>query len=228
MRTAPSLSVVVPTLNERAAIGGLLDDLGQLRCPHEIIVVDGGSSDDTAAVASARGASVVRASRGRGSQLRAGAAAARAPLLCFLHADVRLSPDAREAIDRLVNARHDGAWAFHLRIDSGRLAYRFVEWVANARSRLLALPYGDQGLLITRSRYEAAGGFPDVPLMEDVLIARALGMRGGIELLPARLIVSPRRWERDGVLRRSVRNLWLLTRFLCGASPETLARAYRP
>lgn len=226
--TEPRLSVIIPALDESVALDALLGDVALLRVPHEVIVVDGGSADDTVSLATRRGATVVHATRGRGTQLRTGADAATAPLLCFLHADVRLPATAREILDAL--ALRDGvdAWAFRLKIDGRRWGYRLVEWSANVRSSLLALPYGDQGLVIGRGLYDGVGGFADVPLMEDVLIARALQIVGGIGLLSATIVVSPRRWERDGVLRRSVRNLWLLARFLAGAPPAVLARAYQP
>lgn len=226
--TAPLLSVIVPALGESATLGALLDDLALLRVPHEVIVVDGGSGDDTVAIAERRGAMVVHSRRGRGTQLRAGAEVALGPVLCFLHADVRLPAAARETLDALAERIGVDAWAFRLQIDGRRWAYRLVEWSANARSSLLALPYGDQGLVIGRGLYDGVGGFADVPLMEDVLIARALRIVGGVGLLRAAIVVSPRRWERDGVLRRSIRNLWLLVRFFAGAPPTTLARAYRP
>ena len=224
----PRLSVIIPALDERAALDALLGDVALLRVPHEVIVVDGGSRDDTVSLATRRGATVIRAARGRGTQLRAGADAATAPLLCFLHADVRLPAPAREILDALALREGVDAWAFRLKIDGRRWGYRLVEWSANVRSSLLALPYGDQGLVIGRGLYDGVGGFADVPLMEDVLIARSLQIVGGIGLLGAAIVVSPRRWERDGVLRRSVRNLWLLARFLSGAPPAILARAYHP
>jgi rSAM/selenodomain-associated transferase 2 len=222
------ISVVIPTLDEAATLGALLDDLAELRAIHEVIVVDGGSDDDTTGIARARGATVLIAPRGRGTQLRAGAALARAPLLCFLHADVRLPSAARERLARLATDGAEGAWAFRLRLDGRRWSFRLIEWGANARSSLLGLPYGDQGLVISRGRYDAAGGFVDVPLMEDVLLARALRRLGGIALLPEAVIASARRWERDGALRRSARNLWLLARFAAGASPAALAARYEP
>ena len=226
--TSPALSVVIPTWNEAASLGSLVDDLASLRCAFEVIVVDGGSSDDTVAIARQRGAETLVVSRGRGSQLAAGAAAASAGVLLFLHADVRLPIETCRALDRMVSEGAVRAAAFRLRIDASRAAYRVVEAAANLRSRLLALPYGDQGLLITRALYDHVGGFAHVPLMEDVMMARALRAHGGVRLLREHVLVSARRWERDGVLRRSMRNLVLLTRFLSGASPRVLARSYRP
>ena len=226
--TAPRLSVVIPAVNEQSPLALLLGDIGELRSPVEIIVVDGGSTDDTRDVARRAGARVVEAARGRGLQLRTGALHTTAPLLCFLHADVRVPSPARRALEAIAQAGERGAWAFRLRIDGARRAYRAIEWSANTRSSLFGLPYGDQGLVITRARYDEVGGYPEFPIMEDVAIARALWRTGGITLLRASLLVSPRRWERDGALRRSIRNAWLLTRYLSGTAPGELAQRYEP
>lgn len=226
--TAPQLSIVIPALNEQHSLALLLDDIATLRTTIEMIVVDGGSTDDTCHVARLGGARVVESERGRGLQLRVGAQHATAPMLCFLHADVRIPLEARRTLDTIAHAGERGAWAFRLRIDGARRAYRVIEWSANARSSLFALPYGDQGLVIARARYDEAGGYPDVPIMEDVALARSLRRTGGITLLEASLLVSARRWERDGVIRRSIRNAWLLTRYLTGTTPSALARRYEP
>jgi rSAM/selenodomain-associated transferase 2 len=225
---SPGLSVVIPTWNEAASLGSLLDDVASLRCAHEVLVVDGGSSDDTVAIAGQRGAHSLVVPRGRGFQLAEGAAAASGSILFFVHADVRLPIETCRALDRMVSESAVGAYAFRLRINASGIAYRVVEAAANLRSRLLRLPYGDQGLLITRELYERVGGFADVELMEDVMMARALRAYGGVRLLREHVLVSARRWERDGVMRRSMRNLLLLARFLSGASPRVLVRAYRP
>ena len=226
--SAPRLAIVIPTLDESANLGGLLDDLRALRGTHEIIVADGGSTDDTPAIAADRGARVITAPRGRGAQLRAGAAESAAPILAFFHADVRLPAASVAALDDLAATGAHGAWAFRLRIDDKRRRFRLVEWGANMRSSRFALPYGDQGLVLPRALYDATGGFDPVPVMEDVILARQLRAHGGVRLLDARIVVSARRWQRDGVLRRSLRNLVLLTRFLGGTSPERLAAAYPP
>lgn len=226
--TSPRLSIIIPVLNEQSSLALLLDDIAALRASVELIVVDGGSTDDTRDVARRGGARVVEAERGRGVQLRTGALHATAPMLCFLHADVRVPPPARRTLETIAQAGERGAWAFRLRIDGARRAYRAIEWSANTRSSMFALPYGDQGLVIARARYDEVGGYLDLPIMEDVAIARALRRAGGITLLQASLLVSPRRWERDGVLRRSMRNLWLLTRYLTGTAPSVLARWYAP
>lgn len=224
--TPPALSIVVPALNEAAGMGALLSDLRSLASPHEVIVVDGGSTDDTAEVARSGGARVVTSSRGRGRQLRAGVLEARAPVLCMLHADVRVPRDTLAALDGLARDGCARAIAFRLRIDAPGLAFRVVERGAALRARWLGLPYGDQGLALDRATYDAVGGYADVPLMEDVLLVRALRARGGVGLRPETLLVSARRWQRDGVWRRSARNLAVLARWALGATPASLHARY--
>lgn len=230
----PLLSVVVPALDEAAALPALLAALrAGLPLAHEVVVADGGSADATADLARAAGARVIEAPRGRGRQLAAGADAAVADALWFLHADAR--PDARLLAE--VATLADGhaterplaaAWAGRLAIDAPGLAFRAVAAGANLRARMLGLPYGDQGLLVARAHYRAAGGFPAWPLMEDVALVRALRASGvPVRLLDGHVTVSARRWQRDGVARRTLGNWRLLARFLAGADPETLAGRYR-
>lgn len=168
------LSVIVPALNEQATVGLLLSDLGRLTAPHEVIVVDGGSTDFTVEVSRAAGARVIVSAKRRGVQLRAGAEAGRAPLLLFIHADVRLDDSALAVLDEVAVARPPCAMAFRLRIEAPGLSYRLIEWGANLRSRLLALPCGEQGLVVRRQDYVRAGGHPPLPLMEDVALVREL------------------------------------------------------
>jgi len=223
------LSIVIPTLNESAALPLLLADLAPLLGTlAEVVVSDGSSTDDTVAIAVAAGARVVVAPRGRGAQLREGAAAARGSVLAFFHADIRLDAVAIAVLAELLatdGVKRD-AWAFRLRIDGAARAYRLVEAGANLRSQLFGLPYGDQGLIVSRNRYAAVGGYAALPLMEDVALVRSLRPSGSVRLLSAHVLVSPRRWERDGVWRRSSRNLVLMGRYLTGTSPDTLAREY--
>ncbi len=221
----PRVSFVIPALDEAERLPGLLADLRSFPLAHEVIVADGGSADGTAARAAALGARVLAAPRGRGRQLRAGATAAGAPVLCFLHADMRLDAAALEALARAAAA--GGAWALRLRIAAPGWRFRLVELGANLRARA-GLPYGDQALLLPRALYQAAGGYPDVPLMEDVALVRALRRHGGVRLLSAAVAASPRRWCKDGVLRRTLRNWALVSAYLLGVPPERLARHYAP
>lgn len=206
----------------------MLDDLRHLACKHEVIVVDGGSMDDTVSIALRNGARVVRAERGRGIQLAAGARAATGRTLCFLHADVRLPEAARRALDRLAREELHGAYAFRFRIDASGWRYRFIEFGARLRVRLFRMPYGDQGLVVSRRDYDAAGGYPSLPLMEDVALVDALHRGDGVRALVEELPVSGRRWERDGPLTRMLRNWGIMIAYRFGASPERLARRYTP
>ena len=224
--TTPELSILVPTYNERATLPFLLDDLGGLRVPHEVVVADGGSTDGTVAYALERGVSVVSSPRGRGTQLGAAARGARASVLCALHADVRLPAATLATIDAWVATPAATALAFSLAIDGVGLPLALIAAAANVRSRVLHLPYGDQGLLMTRAMYEGAGGYPAIPIMEDVAIVRALSRSVGITISAERVVASARRWERDNPWGRSFRNVALLTAFLCGVSPERIAGWY--
>ncbi|MCX8134520.1 MAG: TIGR04283 family arsenosugar biosynthesis glycosyltransferase [Roseococcus sp.] len=211
---------MIPTLNAAARLPPLL---AQLRAAGvgEVILADGGSTDGTTALAGAR---VIAAPRGRGAQLRAGTAAARGPWLLVLHADTRLGPGWEEAVAAALaepgRARH---FAFALDDPSpqARRLERAVAW----RCRALALPYGDQGLLIHHGLLAAVGGYAPIPLMEDVDLVRRLGRRR-LAPLPAQAITSAERWRREGWRRRSARNLALLALWFLGAPPRLLARLY--
>jgi len=223
------VSIIIPTLNAASDLPDCLQalmpglELGLIR---EVIVSDGGSEDATPRIAGDTGASFLTGAKGRGAQLAAGANAARGDWLLFLHADTTLSPDWAERAAYHMERRAESAAAFTLKYRSDDRAARWLEARANRRARILGLPYGDQGLLISRKLYEAVGGFADVPLMEDVMIARALGKKR-LVLLSAEARTSAEKYERDGWRKRAWSNAWLLTRFLMGVSPETLAKAYR-
>ncbi|WP_321490276.1 TIGR04283 family arsenosugar biosynthesis glycosyltransferase [uncultured Hyphomonas sp.] len=222
------LSVIIPTLNAEAELPLCLESLmpgleaGLIR---EVIVADGGSEDGTAKIAGAMGAELVTGARGRGAQLAAGAAAARGDWLMFLHADTALSRDWAERTSDHVMTKPDYAAFFELRYRSDARAARTLEKRANRRARMLGLPYGDQGLLISRKLYDEVGGYLDVPLMEDVMIVRAIGKQRLTEL-NAEARTSAEKYERDGWRKRSWRNAFLLIRFLLGAKPEDLAKRY--
>jgi rSAM/selenodomain-associated transferase 2 len=226
--TPLALSVVIPTLNEARSIAALLGDLRSLDVSHEIIVVDGGSTDETVAVAAQLGARVLQAPRGRGGQLASGARAASAPMLCFLHADVRLHESARLELAQLIRSRPPGAFAFRFRIDAEGWRYRFIEFGTHLRMRLFDLPYGDQGLIVSRIDYETAGGYPEVPLMEDVALVDALRRVTAVRALRSPLPVSARRWEHEGPLTRMLRNWRIMIAYRLGASPHRLATHYLP
>jgi rSAM/selenodomain-associated transferase 2 len=224
MRAA--LSVIIPTLDAApvlpACLSALIEGLeaGMIR---EVIVSDGGSSDATQAIADAAGARVVTGPPSRGGQLRRGAEAAQGAWLLVLHADTVLPEGWTRAVDAQMRA--GGPAAFRLSFDQTGVMPALVAGWANLRSRVFGLPYGDQGLLISRDIYEAAGGYPDIPLMEDVALARSL--RGRIALMPLAVTTGADRYARAGWLRRGARNLGTLARYLCGADPDRLAARYK-
>lgn len=224
MTPPPSLAVIIPTLNAQAS---LARTLGSLPNPAQVIVVDGGSTDATLEIAKAAGIEILEAAPGRGGQLRTGAAAAKAPWLLFLHADTRLDARAWTALQtHIAEARHGGkAAVFGFRLDDRAWQARLLEAGVRLRVALLALPYGDQGLLIHRSLYDEIGGFAPLPLMEDVDLVRRLGRRR-LRRLPGHALTSAARWRRRGWLRQSLLNLHCLTLFFLGASPERIARLY--
>ena len=216
------LSVLIPALNAGAVLG---ECIASLAGADEIVVVDGGSTDDTVAVGAQAGAAIVHAPRGRGLQLHAGAAAARGDWLLFLHADTRLGRGWREAVAQHVTAHGHRAACFRFRLDDPAWQARLLERAVALRVRCLALPYGDQGLLVARALYEAVGGYRALPLMEDVDLIRRIGRRR-VRVLEVAAVTSAERWRRDGWLRRSARNLSCLTLYGLGVSPERIARLY--
>ena len=222
------MSVVIPTLDEAARLPRLLRDLQALSVPHEIIVADGGSMDGTPGAAVALGACVVRAHRGRGRQLAAGAAAAKGEWLLFLHADARLTPAALRAAEATLDRPETAAAAWPLAIDGTGAWLRWIERAAALRWRLTGLAYGDQGLLVRRSLYDAVGGYPETRIMEDVVLMRRLARHARVERLSAPILADPRRWRREGRVRGTLRNALLITLFLAGVTPDRLARWYRP
>ena len=217
------LTIVIPALNASACLSPCL---AALDGTDEIIVVDGGSTDDSAAIAKRMGAYVFAAPRGRGTQLRAGGEAARGDWLLFLHADTKLASGWREAITAHVATTPEAAGHFNLRLDDDAWQARVIEHGVALRVRLFGLPYGDQGLLISRRLYDEVGGYRPLALMEDVDLVRRIG-RHRHRRLNATALTSADRWRRDGWLRRSSRNLICLALYAVGVAPAQLARFYR-
>ena len=222
-----SLSIIIPCLNEARGIAGTLDALQPLRQRGtEVIVVDGGSSDETLAKAQPRVDTAFTARRGRAAQMNAGAARAHGEILLFLHADCML-PEAADGlvIDGLNRSRK--SWGrFEVRIDGRHLLLRVVELLMNLRSRATSIATGDQGLFVTRSLFEAVGGFPDIALMEDVALSKRLKRFGAPLNLPHRITASGRRWEQHGVLRTVILMWHLRFAYWLGADPDKLALRY--
>jgi rSAM/selenodomain-associated transferase 2 len=223
-----NVSVVIPTLEAAGDLPATLAALLGAEPIHEIIVCDGGSHDDSVAVAQAAGARVVIAPRGRGTQLAAGAAAASGEWLLFLHADCRPTAGWQQAIAALIAAPDAAGRAgyFTFALDDGRPAARRVERLVAWRCRIFALPYGDQGLLIARALYDAVGGFKGLPLMEDVDLVLRLGRRRLVPL-GVTLQASARRYRQGGYIRRPLRNLLCLLLYFAGVPAGQIAWLYR-
>jgi len=222
-----TLSVVVPALDEAANLTRLLPDLART-CPGaEVIVVDGGSRDGTAAVASGRpGVRFLASARGRARQMNAGAREASGDVLLFLHADTRLPEGAAVAIVEALGAPAVVGGRFDVRFDSPRRILRVVAWFMNARSRATSICTGDQAIFVRRADFEAVGGYPDIPLMEDIELSRRLKARGRLAALRARVTTSARKWEREGPLR-TIGLMWALRLLhFCGVAPPRLHRWY--
>jgi rSAM/selenodomain-associated transferase 2 len=223
-----TLDIVIPTLNAAATIARTLSAASAARgvWPCRIVICDGGSTDDTAAIAHARGAQVITAPPGRGGQLAAGAAG-KSDWLLFLHADTSLSPDWVTAAGAFMESAlaGDHAGYFRLRFDSDSPRARTVERWAAWRCRTLGLPYGDQGLLMKRAFYERVGGYRALPLMEDVDLVRRIG-RQRLVALDAEAKTSAARYARDGWTLRPLRNLFCLSLFALGVPPHLIAWIY--
>jgi rSAM/selenodomain-associated transferase 2 len=221
------LSIIIPCLNEAEIIGATLKALEPLRLRGaEVIVVDGGSEDDTAARAGAGADLVLEAPRGRAAQMNAGAARARGSILLFLHADCAPPPQADAAIvDGLARARR--SWGrFDARIAGAHPLLRAVELLMNLRSRWTGVATGDQGIFVTKSLFTAAGGYPEIALMEDVALSKRLKSFGSPLCLRHRITTSARRWERNGILRTIILMWRLRLAFWLGADPRRLAVRY--
>ena len=218
------LAIVIPALN---AARHLPECLKALAGAWPVLLVDGGSDDATREIARAAGASVLQSVRGRGQQLAAGAAASRSEWILFLHADTVLETgwqiEARQFMADTANNQRAAAFRFALDDASG--AARRLEKVVAWRCRRLGVPYGDQGLLLSRNFYDAIGGFRPQPIMEDVDIVRRIGRRN-LVMLEARAMTSAERWLRDGWLRRCLRNAACMTLYLAGAPLPLIDKAY--
>jgi rSAM/selenodomain-associated transferase 2 len=221
-RPALNLSVVVPVLNAASTLPGTLAALVGVA---EVVVVDGGSEDASVEIAASAGARLVTAPRGRGSQLAAGAAAAACDWLLLLHADTRLQSGWRSAVAAFMAEYPSRAGYFRFALDSADPRARRLERLVAWRSRVLGLPYGDQGLLLRRDLLAAIGGIKPIPLMEDVDLVRRLG-RHRLTELDAVALTAAGRWEREGWYRRSARNLLCLSLYLAGIPPRAIARLY--
>jgi rSAM/selenodomain-associated transferase 2 len=224
---APRLSIVIPALNEAAHLARLLPALIVHEPGAEVLVVDGGSDDDSrAVVARVPGVRWLSGPRGRARQMNAGARAARGDILLFLHADTSLPGGAGAAILAALADPAVVGGRFDVRLDSRRPLLVLVAWLMNGRSRLTGICTGDQGLFVRRATFEALGGYPDIPLMEDVELTRRLKRRGRRAALRLRVVTSARKWENEGVVRTIVLMWTLRLLYALGVSPARLHRWY--
>ena len=219
-----TLSVIIPALNEAEAIAGAIASAFAAGAD-EVVVSDGGSSDETVRIAASRGARVVRGARGRGPQLNRGAAAASGRIYCFLHADARLHPGSGRAMraalrdPRVVGGNH--------RADFGRGANGRVLAALYHVMRPFRVYYGDSALFCRADAFAASGGFPPYPLMEDLAFVRRLHRLGRMAYLPTPVFASARRWERGGVARTWASWVVIQVGYWLGVPPQRLARLYR-
>jgi rSAM/selenodomain-associated transferase 2 len=222
-----ALSIIVPALNEEAGIVATLQALGSLRARGaEVIVVDGGSHDRTVEVARPHCDRLLAAPRGRAAQMNAGAGAARGEVLLFLHADTRLPDDAdRHVVDALTASGR--AWGrFDVRITGTHPLLPVVAAMMNLRSRLTGIATGDQAIFVTRTAFAAVGFYPDIPLMEDIVLSRRLKRLSWPLCLRSRALTSGRRWEKHGVMRTILMMWRLRLAFFLGTEPAALALRY--
>lgn len=221
-----SISIIIPVLNEAEGIVNALAALQPLRSDSiELIVVDGGSIDGTLPSSAPLADQALSAPRGRGSQMNAGASGARGTILLFLHADTRLPEDAPQQIRQAISG--GACWGrFDVRITGTLTGLGMIAFMMNLRSRLTGIATGDQGIFVTREAFESVGGFPDIPLMEDLVISRQLRRIASPACLKTKVLTSGRRWEKHG-LWQTILSMWRLRlRFFCGADPADLAREY--
>ena len=223
----PSLSIIVPVLDEAAGIAAALEALTPFRQRGvEVIVVDGGSRDRTMELARPLADRMIAAPRGRGAQMNAGAAIATGDVLLFLHADTRLPPDVDGL---LLEAMRDSTWQwgrFDTRIEGGNPLLAMVAGFMNWRSLITGIATGDQAMFVRRAAFDAAGGFPDIPLMEDVALSKRLKRIGRPLGLAARVVTSGRRYHKRGVIRMILLMWRLRLEYFLGVEPAALARRY--
>ena len=223
----PKLSIIVPVLDEAPTIQAALEDLQGLRAAGaEVIVVDGASRDATASLAAPLADRVIEAPRGRASQMNAGAREAAGDVLLFLHADTTLAPGTVESMLARLDAEGREWGRFDVAIAGADPLLALVALLMNARSRATGVATGDQAMFVRRAAFDAVGGFPSIPLMEDVALSKALRRRSPPLCLRERVVTSARRWERHGTLRTIVLMWRLRLAYALGADPHRLARRY--
>lgn len=227
--TAGLTSVIIPVLKEADSIAAVVRNVREAAgpLPHEIVVSDGDPEGTTLAELADDDVVKVLSSRGRGTQMNAGAAAASGDVLVFLHADTRLPQNALQTVRRALASCDAGA--FSVRYDTDSSWIRFLGTLSNVRARVERVAYGDQTHFFRTEVFLQVGGYPEIPIMEDVEIFQRLRrLRSRVTFLKGTVLTSARRYETEGMLSRPLRNMWLRFRHRLGASPESLVKAYRP
>jgi len=220
------ISIIIPALNEEKVLPHTLNQLAGVK--HiEIIVVDGGSSDRTVEIADAHGAQVIFSQQGRGVQLNRGVESSSGEILLFLHGDTRLPDNFAELIRKTILKKNCAAGAFSLAIDSPKKSLAVIAYCANLRSKFLHMPYGDQAIFTSRKAYDKAGGFAEVPIMEDYIFMQNIRKYGSIYILDETALTSARRWQNMGVIRTTLINQLIVFSYKCGIKLPTLAHCYQ-
>ncbi len=224
----PGLSIIIPVLNEERFLAGNRERLvSLLQEGHEILVVDGGSQDNSVDIARALGCRVFSTRASRGHQLGYGASHSKGDVLLFLHADTHLPSHAAQVIAQAL-AKPESLWGrFDVRFSNPSPVFQVIAWFMNKRSCLTGIATGDHALFIKRKLYFGCGGYTDVPLMEDVELCRRLKRHASPVCLSEEVVTSSRRWEQNGIMKTVITMWWLRLMFFLGQSPEKLARLYR-
>ncbi len=225
-RSSPVISIIIPTLNEEKTIGALLNHLHQICLGVELIVVDGGSTDSTTTIASQK-ARVLSSPPGRAHQMNCGARAASAPVLWFIHADCWIDPNALDQLREALSSPDTIGGGLTLEFDHHTLALDYLAWSSTRRARYLHQIFGDQALFVRRSVFEQLGGFPELPIMEDLEFSRRLTRRGRLVVLPATSTASSRRFLEHGTWSMIVFMQLLKACYFLGVQPANIARWYQ-
>ena len=219
------ISIIIPVLNEAKILARTLSELQSGLRNHELIIADGGSTDGSVHIAEKYGKVVISA-RGRAKQLNAGASAASGDILIFLHADIWLESGALAAVETALSSGYVGG-GFCQKIDGKNILYRAIERAGNIRGKYLKVFYGDSGIFLKRADFEKIGGFPEIPILEEMEFSKNLRRLGKTTLVTPHIHISARRWETKGIVRTTVNN-WLITvLYFLKFSPEQLAKLYR-
>jgi rSAM/selenodomain-associated transferase 2 len=222
----PKISIIIPVLNDAQRLSETLT-IQTAATNVELIVVDGGSQDDTISIAQTAGVKLLHSPPGRAIQMNQGAAISAGDILLFLHADTQLPARFDALVRDTLSQPNTIAGAFELNIDAKSSGVRLVEWGANLRSRYLQLPYGDQAIFLTKAVFQAVGGFPELPIMEDFEFMRCLKRKGTIKIVRAAVLTSGRRWQTLGVVRTTLINQFVIGAYFLGVSPERIRQWYR-